>query len=162
MKRGPMSQLPTGLQDEVPMAFEILVNALTPNEVVNRIARDSRALEEEVQAKSPRGPNGTKSRPCLVSSVGGHHLKDLEPPAWSAVDSNALLGQQAHEVGGGVGVQSQRRHRDIGSRMGPVLVVIVQACECGMRVGGLSQHHFSWKESAKHHEVAGQHITLHS
>lgn len=92
MKRGPMSQLPTGLQDEVPMAFEILVNALTPNEVVNRIASDSRALEEEVQAKSPRGPNGNKSRPCLVSSVGGHHLKDLQPPAWSAVDSNALLG----------------------------------------------------------------------
>ena len=38
---------------------------------------------------------------------------------------NALLGQQAHEVGGGVRVQSQRRHRDVGGRVGPVLVVVV-------------------------------------
>lgn len=79
---------------------------------------------------------------------------------WSAVGSNALLGQQAHEVGRGVGVQSQRRHCDVGSRMGPVLVVVVQACECGMCVGGLSQHHFPWKESGKHHEVVGHHIAL--
>lgn len=42
MKRGPMSQLPTGLQDEVSMAFEILVSDLTPNEVVREAQQDSK------------------------------------------------------------------------------------------------------------------------
>lgn len=36
--------------------------------------------------------------------------------------------------------------------MGPVLVVVVQACECSMCVGGLSQHHFPWKKSQKHNQ----------
>lgn len=67
--------------------------------------------------------------------------------AWSCW--NVLLGQQAHEVGGGVGVQSQRRHGDIGGRMGPVLVVVVQACQCGMCGGGLSQHHLPWKKKGQ-------------
>lgn len=42
MKTGPMSQLPTGLQDEVSMASKMLVNALTPNEVVRDAQQDSK------------------------------------------------------------------------------------------------------------------------
>lgn len=30
--------------------------------------------------------------------------------------------------------------------MGPVLVVVVQACQRGMRSGGLGQHHPPWKK----------------
>lgn len=42
VKRGPMSQLSTGLQDEVSMASEMLVSALTPNEVVRDAQQDSK------------------------------------------------------------------------------------------------------------------------
>lgn len=34
--------------------------------------------------------------------------------------------------------------------MGPVLVVVVQACERGVCIGGLGQHHLPWKKSQKH------------
>lgn len=34
--------------------------------------------------------------------------------------------------------------------MGPVLVVVVQARERGMCIGGLGQHHLPWKKSRKH------------
>lgn len=37
-----MSQLPPGLQNEVSMASEMLVNALTPNEVVRDAQQDSK------------------------------------------------------------------------------------------------------------------------
>lgn len=79
MKRGPMSQLPLGFRMRFQWHLKCwsMLSLHLESEMLNRIARDSWALEEEVQAKSPRGPYGTKSRPCLVSSVGGHHLKDL-------------------------------------------------------------------------------------
>lgn len=53
----------------------------------------------------------------------------------------AVLGEQAHEVGGGVGVQAQGRHRHVGGGVEPVLVVVVQPGERGVRRGGLRIHH---------------------
>lgn len=68
---------------------------------------------------------------------------------------HVLLGQQAHEVGGGVGVQPQGWHGDIGGGVGPILVVVVQACQRGVGSGGLGQHNLPWrrKKSPKHQQA---------
>lgn len=101
------------------------------------VASDFWALEKEVQAKSPTWANRTKPRSGLASRTRGCHAKNLKGLCTVLSSSNTLLGQQAHEVGGSVGVQSQRRHRDIGGCMRPVLMVVVQARERGVCVGGL-------------------------
>lgn len=145
--------LPTRLQGKVPVASAMLANALTPAQLVreaSRIASDCWAPEKEVHSKSPMWANRTKPRSGLASRARGHRVKNPKSLCGVPSSSNTLLGQQAHEVGGGVGVQSQRRHRDIGGCMGPVLVVVVQACERGVCIGGFGQHHLPWKKSQKH------------
>lgn len=52
--------------------------------------------------------------------------------------------QQAEQEVGCVGVQPQGRHSDIGSSMGPVLVVVLQPIYNSMGSGGLAMHHFTY------------------
>lgn len=80
----------------------------------------------------------------------GRLLLRVNNALWAtALSGSVLLGQQAHEVGGCVGVQSQGRHRDVSGCVGPVLVVVVQASERGMRRGGLGQHNLPCKKKGQ-------------
>lgn len=49
-------------------------------------------------------------------------------------------GEQAEEVSGGVGVEAQRGHGDVGGGVEPVLVVVVQPRQCGVRRRRLCVH----------------------
>lgn len=53
------------------------------------------------------------------------------------------LSQQAHEDAGGVGVQAERRHGDVGGGVGPVLVVVLHPVQHGVGGGGFPMHHLT-------------------
>jgi len=53
------------------------------------------------------------------------------------------LPQQAHHVIGGVGVQAQRRHGDVGGGVRPVLMVVLYATQHGVGRGRLRVDHFA-------------------
>ena len=61
-------------------------------------------------------------------------------------DKFHLLGQQTHQVVRGVGVQAYGRNRDVGGGVGPVLVVVLEPVQHGVRRGRLPVDHLTWRE----------------
>ena len=67
-----------------------------------------------------------------------------------------ILGQQAHEVAGGVGVEAERRDEDVSGSVSPVLVVILHPVQNGVSYGGLRVDHLACRKTTK--EVCSKRI----
>lgn len=60
-----------------------------------------------------------------------------------------VLGQQAHEVAGCVGVEAERRDDDVGGGVSPVLVVVLHPVQHRVSHCGLCMNHLTFREKMK-------------
>lgn len=88
-RTGPIPQRPTGLQGEVSMASEILVNGLTPNCQRHSTGQQG-TIGDRFKKNHPEGPTEPNPGQVWFLELEDITLKTDSPPAWSAVRLQAL------------------------------------------------------------------------